>query len=443
MKEIIDIQSTIPDFVKDKYPRFVNFIESYFEHLEEPNNFLDILENFNFNLDFDNAIDSTVDNYLSELGLFKLKELNNIKIDKKLLLKSLHELNALSGSAEGFKLFFRIFFDSFCEIKKPNLFILSNSDFVHRQYLIVTTNEIKDLQPYSTKALSGNYLESTNSSFLNSSSIEALYFIIINGIKYAKLEINKPIKNFTVNESIKIVIKNRTYYENTVRVAQFDIVNSGVGYTIGDSIRLNTQGLARVENITSGGYSSYTIISPGTNYSIGDSFKILDSTGSHFLAVVSKISLTGAIQEIDIINPGFNYIKGNTNNIKINKKNNSGTTADIKFNSNDIGKIVDIRIVEDFINFNLNSPVTLSSSTGSGAVLTIKPIANYQEFGYFKNAINVLGNNYYIQDCKTHLHQNSYIINSKVSKNYSEKLIDEYLHPTGLDKYLICTVETR
>lgn len=439
-KNIIEISDTIPSFVRDSYPRFIEFIETYFEFLESSENYLDILERFNYNINLDFAEDVYLDKLAKELGFIDLSDVRNLFLDKKILIRFIDEFNSTRGSANSYKLLYRLLFNLECKIKYPKdqLFYLSNSNYIKKHYVIVSTNNIKNVSGYTTKAFSGNFIEGEQRSFSITSQIESISFFIHNGIKYAKLEIVKPNKQFFKNEIVYLTINGKEYIESVQSIIDFNIIDGGYNYSEGDKIQLETVGTAIITDVSTGSMETVTINSGGINYKIGDTIVINKSTtnlGYGFKAVVKTVSNSGSIESIVIIDNGYNYNYSSFNNSKLIYKTQNGSGADITISSTQIGRITGIRITDEFINAEDDEIITIETSTGSGASLSIVKVTNHDERGFYRNNINVLGVGLKLQNSANHLHSKSYTIQSEIGSNFTDNIIKENLHTAGIYRH--------
>jgi hypothetical protein len=450
-KNVIDIEFTIPEFVTDAYPRFVSFIESYYQFLESGDNFLATLESFEDNLNPSKAANYYLDKLLDELGLFDTSDVKLLFFRKNLLCRFIKEFNSSKGSKESFKILHKLLFNSECDITYPRekLFSSSSSEFVIKHIVIITTSEIQDfVSTYPTKAFSGNYISSQNKSYTFTTGIEAISFKVINGVKYAKLEIVKPEIDFLINEKVTVSINGTIYEEEVVPITKFEILSGGKNYKRGDRISIaNSTGSAIVDSTSTGGFDSVQIITPGTGYQIGDVISLTNipnDFGYGFLAIVSAVTSTSGISKILVINNGNNYSIGTIDPkyIIIRRKNNlAGTGAVLNLTSSNINSITGISIIDNFINIPDNSVAVIASDDGSDANIVTKKMTNYNEPGYNINNFNTLGQNYIIQNMQTHLHEFAYSIESDISVNYVDDIIENYLHPAGLSRYYKVSVK--
>jgi hypothetical protein len=119
------VSSQLPDFVRSDYPKFVTFLEKYYEWLETTNSVsyeIDALRNAN-------DIDSSDDYYIEQLK----KDLapyfpQDIVTDKRLFLKLVTQFYRSSGTQESVKFLFRALYNENIDIYYPKDDILKASD---------------------------------------------------------------------------------------------------------------------------------------------------------------------------------------------------------------------------------------------------------------------------------------------------------------------------
>ena len=119
------VSSQLPDFVRSDYPKFVTFLEKYYEWLETTDSVsyeIDALRNAN-------DIDSSDDYYIEQLK----KDLapyfpQDIVTDKRLFLKLVTQFYRSSGTQESVKFLFRALYNENIDIYYPKDDILKASD---------------------------------------------------------------------------------------------------------------------------------------------------------------------------------------------------------------------------------------------------------------------------------------------------------------------------
>ena len=124
------ISRQVPEFVRDEYPKFVNFLEAYYEFLENKqtgknNDLLAKSQDLRYVSDVDYSIDAFEDQFLNTFASLLPKD---ISVDKAFLIKNLLPLYLAKGNEKSFKLLFRMIFDEEVEVIQPKNSILRASD---------------------------------------------------------------------------------------------------------------------------------------------------------------------------------------------------------------------------------------------------------------------------------------------------------------------------
>lgn len=113
------IKDQVPDFVLEDHPRFVSFLEAYYEFLDNsyPNN--SNISDVDLSLSqFENEFYNSFIPYIPR----------DVKINKEFIFKNILPLFLSKGSEKSFKYFFRLLFDKDVEIDYPGRNILKASD---------------------------------------------------------------------------------------------------------------------------------------------------------------------------------------------------------------------------------------------------------------------------------------------------------------------------
>jgi len=119
------VSSQLPDFVRSDYPKFVTFLEKYYEWLETTNSVsfeIDALRNAN---DIDSSDDYYIEQLKKDLAPYFPQE---IVTDKRLFLKLVTQFYKSSGTQESVKFLFRALYNENIDIYYPKEDMLKASD---------------------------------------------------------------------------------------------------------------------------------------------------------------------------------------------------------------------------------------------------------------------------------------------------------------------------
>lgn len=142
----------VPEFTKRDYPKFIAFLESYFEWCELEGSF-NPWNSVNNLLDFA-VIDSSIDEF-SEY--FRNTYINNIpttaKVDKSLLIKHVKELYRSKGTQKSFRFLIKLLFNEEAEVYYPNRYLMKSSDaiWVRKKILKTSYNNSNIIELVDTK----------------------------------------------------------------------------------------------------------------------------------------------------------------------------------------------------------------------------------------------------------------------------------------------------
>ena len=131
LKTSILVNRQLPEFVRDEYPKFIAFLEAYYEFLEtqantavNANNLVTTAKSLRYVRDVDESIDQFEKNFYNTYG--SLVPLN-VQSNKALLFKQLLPLYRSKGSEGSFKLLFQLVFGEDIDVILPKNNVLRAS----------------------------------------------------------------------------------------------------------------------------------------------------------------------------------------------------------------------------------------------------------------------------------------------------------------------------
>jgi hypothetical protein len=113
------VASQLPEFIREDYPTFVAFLESYYEFLETQD-----VDVYNIR-DIDKTLDTFIDYFKNELAPNYISQLGE---DKRFLLSKIKDQHLAKGSESSYKLLFRLLFNKNVTVEYPGKQILRASD---------------------------------------------------------------------------------------------------------------------------------------------------------------------------------------------------------------------------------------------------------------------------------------------------------------------------
>ena len=128
-KNSILVSQQVPEYIRDEYPLFVNFLEAYYEFLEtkqgtQKNDLIQQAKKLRNISDVDDSIDDFSESFISNFATLLPQ---NEQIDKAFLIKNVLPLYLAKGSAKSFDLLFRILYGEEVVITLPKDSILRAS----------------------------------------------------------------------------------------------------------------------------------------------------------------------------------------------------------------------------------------------------------------------------------------------------------------------------
>lgn len=440
------IHARLPGFLASDYPSFLKFIKHYYDFLESNGNPLEILENFRERLEVNNEVDLYIDKIVAELGFDVSRP---YIIPKKELVIHLRDFYLSRGSENSFKFLFKVLFNDSVQIEYPRdrLFTLSGATYTGNFYVFTTAvdedtpefqkliDAIRDLN-ITIRGVSSNII----------SGVEDIQIVVSKNKHFLKIQIDSALKNYLPYEGVIIEVASdpsihiREYIMNTLSI---QVEQGGKGYRVGDSVTSSgcgINGVATVASLATGSIQELSIVSPGSGYAVGDRVVTQNTVKGHsFSAVVNAVGTladppVGAIRHIKILSPGYDYEA--VPDIAV--ISSTGTGAVLDADSDQIGKIRSIEIIEPFVDAIDLSSVTYSieSDEGTGAVLVPEAKTVYTERSSFKNMKGALEVNCIILD-SYYFQQFSYLLRSSVARSEYDPIVDEMVHPSGFVRFAV------
>mgnify|MGYP001461498268 CR=1 FL=1 len=272
------IESQVPDFTNLDHPNFVAFIEAYYEFMEQQGNATERTLLLNDFYDIENTLDEFVDSFEHKFMRNFPKEStldsDGNLLDRKSLLKRVRDFYAIKGSESSFAFFFDAFYNSIAEVFYPKTDILE-------------TSTGKWIERKSIRVTSENGL--SNFTMKNKSLVQvALDESTTNATAFVSDIIQYDLPPFIVTELFLENIDGDFIPNRTIEVELSD----------GSKLREKTFGLL----------SEYTISNSGVGYAIGDFVKLVEEGGGIGAAAkVTRVDNKGRIKDIEILNHGVNY----------------------------------------------------------------------------------------------------------------------------------------
>lgn len=437
----------LPDFIQNDYQLFVLFIQYYFEWMETEDMFLEYIEKFLDNQDFDRADEEFLDKFICDFADQFPKNYyddGTIKFTKVELTKSIREFYLAKGSEASIRFIFTILYNTDIDFFYPRTVLQQSSngiwDSIDFLYSTAENYYKLDIKPDSNIFAQGV----TSGKALIIDKIVTTYSPTV---QVMNLSISSYELGFIIGEEIEITVDDVTITETILGVLdEIKVIDGGTDYTLNDSIEITDSGsgdfaLANISNISNGGYDSYTINSAGTGYSLNEivyAKNSIDNNGFGFVAIIKEIGGSGEIVKLQIINHGEGYTQTG-----ISKISSAGTNAVISFNGDNIGKITSILVYESGIDYTIPANITVSVIDGVGSGLVTEPVTSAVFNGVLrhKNELDFPSNYSRIQD-SYYYQKYSYVVQSHISPHKWLDQIKRTVHAAGTIVFGMYTLES-
>jgi hypothetical protein len=384
------VSHQFPEFVKEDYPKFIRFVELYYEFLKT-SELEGVGESFNSIRDVDNTLDKFIDSLWKEFGINVPR--TNVANDIHFL-KHIKDFYSSKGSEESFKILFRHLFNIEIDIKYPAEYIFKPSDGEWQQDVSFLVN-VSHGDIYS---IVGKQI------YINSAS----QTILVNVIKIQQLG---------------------SYFEVFIEPTVYNIIS------VGDKISLNDFDATIINSIT-----KVDVVSSGSGFYRGQLITITTPTGTNALLKVSDVDSSGGILKIEVINFGVGYVNPFYVYVpnfpylvdKIGLKESFLVTKNI---------VSDFFVVSGYVDDSyFGTLVTQLSSDTSTPDYSLDETSAYIKIntgsvrkykGYYKSERGFVSNSYKLQD-SVYYQLYSYVINCSESINTYRDIVKTLVHPTGM-----------
>lgn len=301
------IKQSIPRFILDEYPLFIEFLEAYYEWLDQEKNPIEFLQNGVKYFDVDSTTDEFLNHFKSTYleGFPKKLEIHQENVlDQRSLLKNIREFYKIKGNEKSIELLFKIVADSDTSIEYPRDYIFKSSSGNYKDYHKIHlikdyTNIYNGFDISSLQGLQINQYEGLVN-LIGTATIENSYEITRNNREYYVLTVINPSGNFIESDFSPLQIKQNDEIYNHYSVpcvSSLNIINPGYGYSVGDFFTIGNTGQDHIEGFVyqtdfDGAITKVKIFSNPVNYNGSDVLRFPSSigTGAAFSVSTSIIS---------------------------------------------------------------------------------------------------------------------------------------------------------
>ena len=335
------VNHQVPEFVREEYPLFINFLEAYYEYLEQKQGTqLNDLTSKSKDLRYISDVDDSIDDF--EINFFNTYASlipRDVAVDKSSLIKNVLPLYLSTGSEASFKLLYRFMFGQELQVTYPKNNVLRASDgkweienalkvsadFYSYYTGNGTTKEFKILQALDSSQISvyvNGVLQTTgfyvrkeskklifNTAPITGSDVKVLYKVLdktifanrkLTGELSGATAIIERVANKIVNaESIfEFFINDKTLIDNFIN-GENVLTNAFV-----DNVLINVT-VTTISNVL-----RINIIDGGSNYNVGDPVIVNAPIAEVYPSALISKTFKGVINQVLIPDGGAGFMVG-------------------------------------------------------------------------------------------------------------------------------------
>lgn len=302
-KNSLVVNFQAPEFIRSDYAKFITFLKSYYEYLEQTDKTLDVMRNLDTYNDIDEQTNSLI---LSVFYTAFLPDFPQIlSADRKFLLKNIVDFYNSKGSNESIKAFFRIVYGEEIQIYLPKIDIIKVGAGIWKKRFKIKLTGIS----------SGTIYELLGQEIYQISSITGNKTVRARIVDYEELTGSVIITADNIVLNFDSSIPVYTTRNDTGATVTFTLINQlasatvsygGLNYSSGDNVEIstavsNTENI-QVDNVSYGVVRDIILNTNGDNYSTLDEISFDDnylfnpsvnvSTADNTITISSGVSLT-------------------------------------------------------------------------------------------------------------------------------------------------------
>jgi len=367
------IEQQFPEYIRENGPRFVAFMEAYYEYMEQTGKAGHAIRTLNDNQDIDRTVVEFVEYFRREFALSIPK---SALADKRLIVKHIREFYRSRGSQKSFKFLFHILFGSEVNFYYPGEDILRASDGRWIRETVLTVEK----QSGDINLLDGRIVTGQTSGAIG--RIQNITTILNLGVEVFKLTIESVTGNFVDKELVTDGFGNIVRVKADIGgIVTQTISDGGVFNLRDDSLELvgQTSGSvaqAKVTKIENSTALTFTISKGGSGYRTGINsvFDIGSSGPGSLTPSLSVVSLSNTSQ-ISIFTDLINSVKNVVLNGNLPASNVGLTFSSLGSNSTTLSSNLASATIYSIIGAKLAQGSVLVGSINAISILS--PGRNY------------------------------------------------------------------
>jgi len=284
------VASQLPEFIRDDYQTFVDFLKAYYEFLETTQKDPTTLR------DIDNTLDSFITYFKDELAA----KIPYSTVDERFLISRIKDLYLAKGSEASYKLLFRILFNKDITINYPSTQMLRASDGKWNQDVSIFVKILIG----SPQDIVGKLVDVVTQS--------KVVRVLVDRRQYVEVEVDRAIR---ISDDTYEFIIDRRFFGNI---------------SVGDTLRyLDSNNNLVFNGLILPTTSSLKVEAPGTGFKVGDLYNINNFQGYGSIMKVSAVNSTGGITQAQFIKYGTGYTTDFSSSIVSQKGQDTASTEGV------------------------------------------------------------------------------------------------------------------
>lgn len=321
------VHQRLPAFVREDHPKFVLFMEAYYEWLETFGGPIYGLEALSTVADIDRSlsgfIDSFREKYLNGFPKELAVDADGNRVSPEKLIKNIRSFYTSKGSEKSFQLLFRVLLDLDVAFYYPKNDILKASDgrWIEEKSLRLSSRNGNENFRMLNRTI--EQYDRFNRTLLASATVSRVLQYNIDQYEITEVFLKDINGTWSINSDVSCVTEGGDTLSESVFsvISEFEILSGGAGYRRGDSIVFGTSsggfgGRGEVRSVTpKGKIKTVSTIEFGINYLAEENVYVKSDTGNG-MALVRVVP--GALCQY----PG--YYDGNNGKISSTKRTFDG-----------------------------------------------------------------------------------------------------------------------
>jgi hypothetical protein len=284
------VASQLPEFIRDEYDTFVDFLKAYYEFLETTQKDPVTLR------DIDTTLDSFITYFKSELA----SKLPYSTVDERFLITRIKDLYLAKGSEASFKLLFRILFNKDITLQYPSTQMLRASDGKWNQDVSIFVNILVG----NPQDIVGKLVDVVTQT--------KIVRVLVDRRQYVEVEVDRAIR---ISDTVYEFILDRRFF-GTI--------------SVGDQLRyLDSNNNLVFNGLILPTTASLKIEQAGTGFKVGDLYNINNFQGYGTILKVAKVTAGGGIAQAQFIKYGTGYTTDFSSSIISQKGQDNASTEGV------------------------------------------------------------------------------------------------------------------